>query len=809
MRGALARLVGDVREGRWQAVLGAIETAPPHEARPRPDTLQALAIVAEGRLPKGTAPTAAGRLEMESVRVAGEDFEALSLPALGRVATGSGEIDLRARALEHAILQLTPAREGEVIAGGDDGAILLAPLRAALARLRVEAGDGDGALESWRGALADDPGYLPAALALRRAAAGRGDLRGTVDATEREAGCLLVPAHRVRTLLLAAALAAEDADAGHERAAGLLRAALAIEPTHEGAFEQLRALLDERGDARGLAAALAARIAVAPNPFEVTSLRLARAELLETKLGDRAGARAELESILQRQPEHPRALARLSELEWADQRWAEAAEIYVRRTLVERNPRTLREILLCLGQIHARRLPDPKRAIAAYERVLGLEADNREALEALSELHLAAGDAKLALPPTERLVALEPDPKRRTAFRVRLGDILVRTGDLRRAGVELRRAVDGRPRDVAAVSALAALLERARDGAGRRAVLDHSVGLLRHDVERGELDVDTLRGLATLLALRDRPRAASAAAQLVAALEPGTAEAPGRPVRHLEALRRSEVDERAFPPGLPPGIRQIMRLVGPSLRATGPELIHQLSRHGISRSDRIGRNEPPRPLFDAMAATVGAGDFDLYIKAPAGRAAPVPVRVEPGSPAAVIIGAPIVDFGPAALRFAAARTLRLVATNLDLLLAVPPEEGAALVVGIIRQFVPDYQHPDVRDVLVEPEAARAARLMPRRLRSQVMPFAIESAGRFDPAALHAAVRDGANAVGLLACGDLPAALTVVLATAGLRASATSDASLALSPIVAHPEALALLRFAVSDDYDDLALAMES
>jgi len=35
-----------------------------------------------------------------------------------------------------------------------------------------------------------------------------------------------------------------------------------------------------------------------------------------------------------------------------------------------------------------------------------------------------------------------------------------------------------------------------------------------------------------------------------------------------------------------------------------------------------------------------------------------------------------------------------------------------------------------------------------------------------------------------------------------------DPALSLSPIVANPEALALLRFAVSDAYDDLAAAME-
>jgi hypothetical protein len=31
----------------------------------------------------------------------------------------------------------------------------------------------------------------------------------------------------------------------------------------------------------------------------------------------------------------------------------------------------------------------------------------------------------------------------------------------------------------------------------------------------------------------------------------------------------------------------------------------------------------------------------------------------------------------------------------------------------------------------------------------------------------------------------------------------------LSPIVANPEALALLRFAVSDDYDELAAALDN
>jgi hypothetical protein len=282
---------------------------------------------------------------------------------------------------------------------------------------------------------------------------------------------------------------------------------------------------------------------------------------------------------------------------------------------------------------------------------------------------------------------------------------------------------------VAAVTALAQLLERSRDLGGRRALLDHAVGLLRHDVDRGELDIETLRALVALLVLRERPRAAAAVDDLVLVLTGSGGNQPLRPGRSLAALRRPELDERSFPPGLPPGIRQIMRLVGPHLRPSGGELAQHLARHGVARADRVGRGQGPRPVFDGVGAELGAGEFDLFIRTATPPASgPIALRAEPGSPAAIIVGAPIVALGTAAVRFAAARALRLTATNLDAILAVPPEEAAALLVGIIRQFVPDFLHPAVRDALVDAEAARAARLIPRKIKPAAAPFAIESAG---------------------------------------------------------------------------------
>jgi hypothetical protein len=176
------------------------------------------------------------------------------------------------------------------------------------------------------------------------------------------------------------------------------------------------------------------------------------------------------------------------------------------------------------------------------------------------------------------------------------------------------------------------------------------------------------------------------------------------------------------------------------------------------------------------------------------------VRVEPGDRAAVILGFDLPKLGGHALRFAAARAARLVGTHLDLVLASSPPEAGALVGGVVRQFVPEYRHPGIRDELLDVEAERVAKALSRKVKQEVMPFAIESAGEFDLEGLHAAVRDGANVVGLLACADLPAALAVVLAGSGL--------TLAPADVARDAEALSLLRFALSDDYDDLAALME-
>jgi hypothetical protein len=186
-------------------------------------------------------------------------------------------------------------------------------------------------------------------------------------------------------------------------------------------------------------------------------------------------------------------------------------------------------------------------------------------------------------------------------------------------------------------------------------------------------------------------------------------------------------------------------------------------------------------VFDALGADWHrAGDFDLFVKDSRAGRARWSVRAEPGAPAGIVIGAPILALGPGAVRFAAARTLRLAATHLDALLAASPEEAAALLVGIIRQFVPEYRHPDVRDALVDGRGRAGRRLIPRKVKPVASAFAIESAGAFDvgaPARRGARRRQRRRLLASATCRPRCG-----------RAGRVRDArpALTLSPIVANP-----------------------
>ncbi|MES1164644.1 MAG: hypothetical protein ABUR63_02710, partial [Verrucomicrobiota bacterium] len=812
----LQPIENDARAGRWDGVVARLVDAPPHEDAAGAGTLSLAADIDEGRagglraVALWSRARAAWTAEAEGASSRADDLPGVAVAvepqALRRAADPS---DADAGDVAAALETLA-----EVVARAPDGRSAALYLLESAWRAGAASAAADLSIERrFRAAVSHDPLSAPAAMAWRRwlVQAGRLDEAAAVGAAEAEA--LVDPTVRVEALLRAAALlsAAVGVDDWGTRAAACRRRALETIPHHHEAFTRLRDLYEESGRHADLVALLGTRLATTTNPFEVTALRLARAEIFAGSLADRAHAKAELEAILQKEPQHARALERLADFEQQDGNDAGAADVLIRRAFTERSPDKLRELFLRLGRIYTQRAPDAKRAVGAYTRVLQLDPNNREALDELSRLYVGLGETKSAVSITERLLRIETDPERRAEYHVRLGHLAERGSDPRAASLHFHRAVEESPRDIEALGELVRHLDKTRDTSGRRALLDRAASDLRAAVIVSPGDAALLEALVAVSRWRGRKATAAAAAELLALATAGAAGEPPRPPdwatpprggRRLAALAKPSVDEQTFGATVPPAVRHLFRLLGPMLWEGGRS---DLASYGLDRGDRVPAGQPPRDVLDAVAGDLAAGPFDVYVvpaRSPSGR---TPLVVEPGRPTTILMGAPLVKLGPHAVRFAAARVLRLASTHLDIAVAGDSADLGAWLGGVVRQFVADYRHPDVSADAIAARAARVAKLLPRKLRGEVMPFAMESSGPLDLAALHAGILDGVNRVGLIASGSLTASLRVLLAIAD---NGAGTAPLSAEAIGRYPEALALATFALSDEHDDLIRSLE-
>jgi hypothetical protein len=743
-------------------------------------------------------------------RAGGREAARLGREALGKHAAAEAPLTLVLRALAADLAQgpttaaVADRLEGLArllggVAGSDPRTSAALLLRAAEVREGLR--EPDRAETLLREAIERDPGCLPALIHLRRMLVNREQWAPAAELAEAEAKVAARPAHKAQAWLTAAAIAEYRLD-DRKRAADLLRQVLEGDPAHPEAFARIRTILEAQADNHAVAELLTVRLRAATDPQQAAALRIERAALLAGAIHDRTGAKEELRALINEQPQNVDGLAKLAELEQEDGAYAVAAELYIRQARFDRDPARLRDIFLRIGRIYLRRLPDAKLATGAFERVLRLEGDNGEALEALSELYTKQGEIRKALSVTEPLVEAEPDVAKRMPFLLRLATLWEKSGDARRAISSLRRAAEECPRSLQAVGELARFYERGKETMARNVLLDSSIGLLRTDLRRDPRDLAALRTIIPLLRWRQRPACSAAAAQMLGLFSDDAAEkaeaagwsAPPSNGRRLTALANPDLEELALPPQVPRGVRNVMRLFGPVLaRASKPNL----KRWEVGRSERQPAGTGLRAIADALAMDLGVRNFELYVS----NLRPRALAVEPGDPPAVIVGAELASLGPSAIRFACGHALRLIATDFDLLAQNSASEASLLLAGIVRQFIPDFHHPELPEHELVAATARVGRIMPKALRVELAPFAAEIATPMAPDALLIALQETAARVGLLASGDLAAGLAVLCAA--------HSQPLTAEGVRQVPVAQALIDFALSEEHEQLVSALES
>jgi tetratricopeptide (TPR) repeat protein len=181
--------------------------------------------------------------------------------------------------------------------------------------------------------------------------------------------------------------------------------------------------------------------------------KLARLFEVEFVKPERAAQR--LEQILDIDPNNLEALASLARIYRTLQRWDDVINTYERHVAATPDRAEKVGIYKALGDVYARELKDPARAIDTYLNVTNLDESDVEALDALSRLYDKTEDHANAIDALERLSRLVREPAQQVDLHYRIGRILEdKLGDRNAAVQHYERAVDLDPTHLPSLEAL-------------------------------------------------------------------------------------------------------------------------------------------------------------------------------------------------------------------------------------------------------------------------------------------------------------------------------------------------------------------
>jgi tetratricopeptide (TPR) repeat protein len=366
---------------------------------------------------------------------------------------------------------------------------------AQLARdLRVEAaeilegrlGAGDAARELYERVLKEDPSHAKACDALVRLYEAAGDFPRFVATLEARARALSGE-ERQNTLYRigeATELYLKDVSEAIRR----YQLVVAENPHHLDALHGLDRCYSQAGRFRDLAHNLQQQIAAAATPRQKIQLWERVAAVWDEEFIDHAKAAEAWENVLDLDPEHDAALTNLTRHYRVLERWNDVVLVYERHLELLRNDKSRQiEKALGLGRVLAEGLKVPERAIAVYEKVLTLDPDNSEALEALAGLRVGTGETSGAVGAIEALAKKATTPQERAEHYLRAAQILEAQGDQDGAIERYKMAVESNPRDRSAPLILRAAYVARGDVNAAAELLEQEIKQTESEATRAKL----------------------------------------------------------------------------------------------------------------------------------------------------------------------------------------------------------------------------------------------------------------------------------------------------------------------------------
>jgi len=455
---------------------------------------------------------------------------------------------------------------------------------------------------------------------------------------------------------------------------------------------------------------------------------------------------------------------RLWELFRSQGNWEALQEVGAELVNFELSPKQKIQVHRELGRAFVKS-KNPKGALANFEQVLKLGGADLELVEEVAEL--ARGEKKWGLHASLSGQALEArlkqglDPEEALERYLKLAGVYQEhIKDISRAAACIRRALELHPRDKELLRRLGTLY--ASDWETYREAIE----VFRELAGMDPTDPELYRYLARLEAARgemDRTACYYTGLRFLSPMDQearryltyvGAASRPNRP------LGRAEWDDTFLHPAADCLLQRIMSVMAPYLEQLFPA---DFGRFGIRGDQMVNKDNFPEVAMAAETARwlVSSRPFSVFV---------VPQKtyqawLESGGTASVLISREVLDrSNPAELAFFIAREVVKVAMGFVLPGKLSPNDLIQLLALLCKLARPEAAPPHSLPPNATQYLAAIQRVTPQQTMEMVVPlirrYSLEPRAH-DVTRWTAGVERTADRVGLLACGDLNASMSVI------------------------------------------------
>lgn len=654
----------------------------------------------------------------------------------------------------------------------------------------------DEAEEALARASSGDEPHPVAAWRLSRIAERQEHFATAAEAAESAAELALLPEHKTQEYLRAARIWLERANDG-DRALRALKGALTADPSCDEAYELAKTAMSKETDPVLSLDLVSLRLKSNRSKEEVVEMGM-KGATLAFGLGERSRAKTLLRSVLDAEPTNKDALRMLGDACAEDGEWSDAAQCFLHLGRLIKEPKASMGYYHRLGVIYQEKLPDMRKAIASFQKVLSFESAHLDTLRRLSKLLVEAREWKAACDVTTLLTTVEPLPELKRDALIRLAHAH-ETGlsDTRSAEQSLDAARRLDPTDITVVEEIAAFYTRQGAQQALMVHLDRAATDFRRVLETNSCDMSAYHALFKVFMLRRAEDSARMAAAVLDTFGAANEAEKGLLSRYsgagwvpTPAVADVRLDEDLSPPAVTASLRTLFRQIGDGLGRLAPL---DLKRLGLGRAQRIGRGVPLFELAQSMMPWYGLSGVELYLH-PSEPMIWVPII----SPPAIVLGPNLIDgCSEGELRFLLGRGFTLLQRKLAIMTQLPQERLGLLLPAIVKLVYSGYDAEGIDEAALSEMVREVGKALPKRHRQEAGPFALECVGelRVGPGELLAQVEQFADRGGLLAAGGLVPAIMGIRRLSGVPPAQPPPHG--LEWVSGDPRAGALLQFFVS------------